>query len=177
MSRESTWTNNDGLVVGFGTRDSSNENSATVRTQGNVNIWQFPLNYDNLPTIGTAPSSKAIPIPAAAVIQRATFTVTEAFAGGTNIDFGLMDAAGTAIDDDGLDVAVLTAAIDAVGEVVQMDGALVGSALDVGTVDAYFGTVVTGTYTAGKGILLVEYVLPMPDSDATDPITTIVGSL
>lgn len=174
MSRASTWANADGLSVGFGAHDSSNENAATIRTEGNVELWQFPINYDNLATIGTAPSSKSIPIPANATILRGNLHVTEAFLGGTNIDFGLMNSAGTAIDDDGLDVAVLTAALT-LNAVIDFDGALIGA--NVGTADAYFGTVVTGTYTAGKGIVTVEYVRPMPDSDALDPITTIVGSL
>jgi len=174
MSRASTWTNNDGLVVGFGARDSKNENAATVRTQGNVEVLQFPIDYDTLATIGTAPSSKSIPIPAGSTILRGNLSVTEAFVGGTNIDFGLMNSAGTAIDDDGLDVAVLTAALT-LNAVIAFDGALIGA--DVGTADAYFGTVVTGTYTAGKGIVMVEYVKPMPDSSATDPISGIVGTL
>tara|TARA_Y100000114_G_scaffold43216_1_gene38652 strand:- start:3682 stop:4206 length:525 start_codon:yes stop_codon:yes gene_type:complete len=174
MSRASTWTNNDGLSVGFGARDSKNENAATVRTQGNIETLQFPFDYSQLSEIGTAPSSKSIAIPADSVILRGNFRVTEAFAGGTNYDFGLMNSAGTAIDDDGLDVAVATASLT-LDAVIDFDGALIGD--NVGNADAYFGVVETGTFTAGKGIVTIEYVKPMPDSDALDPITTIQGTL
>lgn len=175
MSRASTWLNADGLRQGYGARDSKNENAATVRTQGNIEVWQFPIDYDTLATIGTAPVSKSIPIPANSTILRGQLQVTTAFAGGTNIDFGLMNSAGTAIDDDGLDSAVLTSAMTPANTIVTFDGALIGA--NVGTADAYFGTVVTGTYTAGAGIVTVEYVRPMPDSTPTDPISGIVGTL
>lgn len=177
MSRNATWTNDDGLVVGFGARDSINPNAATVRTEGNVCIMQFPLHYEDTLEIGTdvpGASGKNIPVPANSVIKRGQFQVTEAYVGGTNIDFGFMNAAGTAIDDDGLDVAVLTAALT-LDAVIDFDGALIGAS--VGSADAYFGVVTTGTYTAGSGIVTIEYILPMPDADATDPITSIVGSL
>lgn len=175
MSRNSEWTNADGLVVGFGARDSKNPNAATVRTQGNVCIMQFPFDYDTTLEIGTdVPSSKSIPVPAGSTIKRAQLAVDTAFVGGTNIDFGFMNAAGTAIDDDGLDAAVATAALTA-GAVITMDGALIGAS--VGAADAYFGVVTTGTYTAGDGVITIEYILPMPDSTPTDPISGIVGSL
>jgi hypothetical protein len=163
MSRASTWTNSDGLVVGFGARDSKNPNAATVRTEGNIEVLQFALNYDDMPAIGTAPSSKSIPIPANSSILRGNFRVTTAWTGGTNIDFGTMNSAGTAIDDDGFDVAVLTAALT-LNAVIDFDGALMTGDASVGTADAYFGTVVTGTYTAGAGVVTIEYLRPMPDA-------------
>lgn len=181
MARSETWTNSDGLDVGFGARDSLNDNGATVRTQGNVEIFAMELDWDNLPAAaGTAPSSKSIPVPAGSTIHRATFTVTEVFASGgaTTLTIGLKEADGSVIDADGIDAAIAKTAIDAVGDVVQCDGALVGGVLTVGAADAYIATsVATGPYTAGKGELVIEYSKPMPDSDATDPITTIVGSL
>ncbi len=172
MSREATWTNSDGLSVGFGPLDSVNQNSATVRTQGNIEVQQYVVEFDNLPTDAvSAVSSKAVAIPARSVIQRATLTVTEAWVGGTNIDFGLMDVDGTDIDDDGLDVAVLVSVMNVIGDVVQMNGALVGGILDIGSADGYLVTVTTGTYTAGKAILMIEYVRPMPDSDGRAVLT------
>ena len=177
MSRASTWTNNDGLVVGFGARDSKNPNAATVRTQGNINVMQFPFDYDEVLVIGTdvpGTSGKSIPVPANAVVLRGNIRVTTAFAGGTDVDFGFMNAAGTAIDADGLDASIATAALDA-GDVVEFDGALIGDS--VGSADAYFGVVYNGSYTAGQGVITIEYELPMPDSTPTDPIDGIVGSL
>ena len=177
MARGATWTNFDGLSVGFGTLDSKNPNGAMVRTQGNVNIMQFPFSYDaSNYEIGTdTPSTKSVPIPANSTILRGQLQVTTAFAGGTNYDFGLMEADGTEIDDDGLDAAVALADIDAVNDIITFDGGLIGA--NVGTADAYFGVVTTGTFTAGEGIVTVEYVLEMADSLPTDPIYTAQGSI
>lgn len=178
MARSATWTNADGLVVGFGARDSKNDNGATVRTQGNVEIFEMILDYDNLPAAaGTAPSSKSIPIPASSVITRAYSQVTEdwATADSATLDIGFVNSAGTAISQDGIDAAVAAGALD-LGDTVVHDGALIG--VDVGTADAYISCEVnTGTFTTGQSILTIEYIKPMPDTDPTDPITTIVGSL
>ncbi len=175
MARQESWTNSDGLFVGFGPRDSSNENAATVRTMGNVEIQQFALDFDNMPAYGTAPNlqGKTIPIPRFSQIIRADFRVVDAWIGGTNIDFGSQDSTGAAGDDDGFDVAVLTAALVA-NAVIIFDGAYLTTAgVIISTVaDQFFSTVVTGTYTAGSGIVTVEYLRPMPDASASDPITT-----
>lgn len=181
MSRANVWTNPDGLDVGFGTRDSKNKNAATVRTQGNVEILSMILDWDYLPdAAGTAPSSKSIPLPANSLIHRATLRVTEAFTSGgaTTLDIGLVNAAGTAIDQDGIDAAIAKTAIDAVGDVIQCDGALVGGAATVGTAPAYIScNVGTGPYTAGQAELTIEYSKPLPSTDPVDPIGGIVGSL
>lgn len=161
MARGNTWINSDGLEVGFGVRDSKNENAATIQTTGNIVLWQFPLDYDQVDIIGTdVPSSKSVPIPANATILRGNLRVTTAFAGGTNVNLGLMNSAGTAIDADGLDAAVATAALTA-GAVVTFDGALIGTRI---AADGYFGVTYSGTYTAGAGIVTVEFELPMPAS-------------
>jgi hypothetical protein len=174
MAKASTWTNADGLRVGFGARDSKNAAAATVQTEGNICVMQFPFDYDVVETIGTAPSSTSIPIPANATIMRGNIRVTTAFAGGTSINFGTMDSAGTAIDADGLDAAVAVADMDAVGDVVTFDGAQIGKRI---ASDAYFGIQYTGTYTAGRGVVTIEYLKGMEDSLPTEPITGIVGSL
>lgn len=178
MARGNTWTNSDGLVVGFGTRDSKNPNGATVRTQGNVEVLQVILDYDNLPvTAGTAPSSKSIPVPANAVIKSAHLHTTAdwATADSATLDIGFVNSAGTEIDQDGIDAAIAASALDT-GDTVVCDGALVGA--DVGTSDAYLSCEVnTGSFTTGSSILTIEYIKAMPDTDPTDPITSIVGSL
>ena len=176
MARNSTWTNADGLEVGFGTRDSKSTHPATIRTEGNVEIHSMILDWDNLPAAGTtAHSSKDIPIPAGALVHRATLRVLVAFAsaGATTLGIGTENAAGADLDIDGIDVAIAKTVIDAVGDAVQCDGALVGGLVDVGTVDAYIVTsVATGPYTAGQAELTVEYSRPLPDTDPSDPITT-----
>ena len=73
MSRTNSWTNDDGLFVGFGARDSFNENGATVRTEGNVEIFSMILDFAQVPDVlpaaaPTAPSTKSIPIPAGSLV-------------------------------------------------------------------------------------------------------------
>lgn len=177
MARNATWTNNDGLVVGFGQRDSLNDNGATVRTQGNVEVLSMVFDLVNsLPAAaGTAPSSKSIPIPANSFIHSATLRVITAAtsAGATTLSLGLKNSAGTVIDADGIDATIAKTAIDAIGDTVQCDGALVNGLVTVGTADAYISSVVaTGPYTAGEVELTIEYSKPLPDVTPTDPITT-----
>jgi hypothetical protein len=174
MARANTWTNADGLSVGFGIRDSKNDNAGQVQTEGNVEILQFPIDYDVYDVIGTAPQSKSIPIPAGATILRGNVRATTIWAGGTSINFGTMLASGTAIQAAGLASAVAIASLDTVNKVVLFTGAQIGTAVST---DAYFGMAFTGTFTAGAGIVTIEYIRPMPGSASPAPITGIVGTL
>lgn len=174
MARANTWTNADGLAVGFGVRDSKNDNAGQVQTEGNVEILSFPIDYDVYDVIGTAPSSKSIPIPAGATILRGNVRATTAWVGGTSINFGTMLSTGVAIDADGLDAAVAIASLNAINKVVLFDGAQIGTAVST---DAYFGMEFTGTFTAGAAIVTVEYIRAMPGSASPAPITGIVGTL
>lgn len=178
MARQATWVNEDGLEVGFGTRDSKNPHLATVQTEGNVEIASMVLDYDTLPAAaGTAPNAKDFAIVGESVITRAYLRVTDAFTSGgtTTLDIGLVNAAGTAIDQDGLDAAIAKAALTA-GAVIELDGALIGDS--IGSADGYISTATgSGPWTAGQAVLTIEYVRPMPDSTPQDPIDGIVGSL
>lgn len=162
MARKEVWVNNDGLKVGFGARDTNNYEAGTVRTVGKVNQLEILLDWDNLPSLGAVDNDN-VGIPANAVIQSATLVVEDAFesAGATTLGIGLQTAAGVAIDADGIDAAIAKTAIDADGDVVQCDGALVGGVTTIGGVEGYIYTVVgTGPYTAGRAVLTVEYILP-----------------
>ena len=178
MARQATWTNEDGLSVGFGPRDSLNDNGAVVETTGNVEVFQMNLHWDELPAApGTAPLSKSIPLPANAVINDAKLQVLDAFTSGgsTTLTIGLVDAAGAAIDADGIDATVAKAALSA-GATIACDGALVGA--DVGSAAAYISTTTaSGPWTAGEAVLTIEYTRQLPSAEAADPIDGIVGSL
>jgi len=180
MARNATWTNDDGLVVGFGTRDSKNDAGATVEVESNVGLFQMILDYDNLPPAsGTAPSTKSVPVPANSVITNVELQVlTPASGSGTStIDIGFIDSTGAEIDVNGL-YAALTASgdLNTTGAVVHGSGALVDAS--VGSSDAYISVRGdTADLTAGQLRLTMQYYLPMPDTDPTDPISGIVGSL
>ena len=101
------------------------------------------------------------------MITRAYFEVTVPFAGATaNLDIGLWSNAATPVLDDinGIDAAIDVIVIDAIGGVVQCDGALVGGVLPVGKVNDASNVVTfgyeTAVFTAGAGILTLEVIVP-----------------
>lgn len=107
----------------------------------------------------------AATIPAGAYVKSATFIVTTAFAGATatlDIGFSYNNSGAIAnLDDDGIDAAIAVTAIDAAGDVITCDGALVGTVL-AATADEYaiVPSYDTAAFTAGEGELVVEYILP-----------------
>jgi len=165
------WTNDDGLQVPFG-QDQARETKslmAKVSEQGVKRQMLVDINFDDLPTFtadlnndGTRNgfSDSDAYIPAGSYITDAYLIVETAFAGGTSYDIGLYDLAGVAIDLDGIDAGVLTAAL-AANLAVACNGALVkGTALV--TSDAYLVVAATGTFTAGKMKLVIEYTQVAP---------------
>lgn len=161
MSRGNTWVNDDGLVVGFGTQDTSNEQAGKVHTVGYVHqIEKAIIDATNLGDTDTsAEQGDEMPIPAGSVIQNAYFIVDDAFTSGgsAELDIGLKQKDGTDIDDDGIDAAIALGSLSA-GDVVGADGDLVGSS--VGSNDAYIKfTYDTAAFTGGSGRLVVEYLV------------------
>jgi hypothetical protein len=102
--------------------------------------------------------NKAV-IPAGSVITSATLVMTTAATSGgaATLTIGTYNAAGTAIDADGIDAAVAITVIDADGDVVRCDGAQTGVAGYL-TADAHVGLIYgTAAYTAGAGKLVIEF--------------------
>lgn len=172
MARANTATL-DGLLVGYGARDSINPQSATVHTKGNqARELQVVVDASNIADFATATavdSTKHIGIPAEAVIRGSRLVITEAFDALTSVDAGLKEFDGTAIDADGLYDGTVLANIDAVGDVVVADGNLLNT--QPGEV-GYFSLDVTGTApTVGEMHVFIEYDMPAVDQDAPDVIT------
>lgn len=93
-------------------------------------------------------------IKAAYIISETTFTS----GGAATLTVGLYNAAGSAIDADGIDATVAIAALTA-ADVVKCDGALAGGVLTVGAADAYVGAIYgTAVYTAGAAKVVIEYI-------------------
>lgn len=171
MARSSTWTNSDGLVVGFGTRTLDNGILAEVQG-GTVRKYTVELPDATALEATAAITSASIPpqsvvIPQGSMITRAYFEVTVPFAGATaNLDIGLWSNAATPVldDIDGIDAAIDVLVLDAIGDVVQCDGALVGGVLPVGKVNDASNVVTfgyeTAVFTAGAGILTLEVIVP-----------------
>lgn len=127
---------------------------------------EFDLVFDDLPDFtadldgdGTDDgwSGNDMFIPSGSFIKSAYIVVEDAFAGGTSYNVGLYEVDGTVIDADGIDAGVAVADLAADSAVV-CDGALVGGTATTGSADAYLRVVPTGTFTAGKARLFVEYL-------------------
>jgi hypothetical protein len=98
-------------------------------------------------------------IPAGSFITEASLVVTTAAAGGTNVVIGLVNAAGAAIDADGITAAVTTANL-AANKAVVCAGDLVAGTATIGAADGYVAIDTTGTFTAGEVLLVIEYIEP-----------------
>jgi hypothetical protein len=153
--RNNTWTNADGLVVGFGTRDTINLEAGLIHTVGNTQEIQMDVYYDKEVT---AYAPKSAVIPAGSVVRSARLVVTEAFADGTSVSVGIDDVNGIGNND--LDIDALigvtnTASIDAIGNSIEGSGASVnGEAMSE---DVYITVDIIGTYTAGQAKLVVTF--------------------
>lgn len=155
------WTNKDGLtVLMHKEQGEDNFTGSTIRGA----TQEFVLNIDDATTLeATAPTPSALDgfIPAGAYITRAYIIVDEAFdsSGSATLTVGVYEQDGTAIDADGIDAAVALTAIDADGDVVVADGALVGGTATVGTADAYIvANYGTAAFTAGSAKVVIEYI-------------------
>ena len=151
-----SYYNADGLRV------LTNNDQGAVNNKGissDVDIKTLVVDVDL--TADISPVANDPFIPAGSYIKSATAVVTQAAAGGTSVNIGLSSLASngtaTAIDADGIDAGVLTAAL-AANLAVVCNGALVGGTAGVGAANAYVTTAATGTFTAGKFKLVIEYI-------------------
>lgn len=160
MSRDTYWDNGDGLVVGFGTRTVDRHAFKINDSYGATQKLYMDFDWSDLGTslAATDPQLTQGPvIPSGAVLLSATIKVTEAFAGGTDIDVGVYNSeTGAVVDAAGIDAAVATASLT-LGAEIACDGADINTAVGV---DSKIGVIRTGTFTAGKAVLEVEYAVP-----------------
>lgn len=173
-----TWVNADGLVVKFGGfYRNPPENFARALTEEGFETYEFTYDLSKVASGATTFTTDRnndgtldgfsrgdVPIPANSMITRVLLVPTEAAAGGTSIILGLYQEDGTAIDDSGLITATegVLANLDAVGSGIQGQGALAlpssGVFTGTGSVDAYVALKATGTFTAGKGKVIIEFL-------------------
>lgn len=162
------WTNEDGLKVPFNLASAKQQESGAtaVAATRQMIIYYNSQDVGDLETAGNTSGREAF-IPGNAYITRASFLVDTAFTSGgsTTLTIGLAEADGTAIDADGIDATIAKTALDAVGDVVACDGALVAGVLQAGgasgaSKEAYvYFTTASGPWTAGSGRLVIEYVV------------------
>lgn len=171
----------DGLVVGYGTRDSINPQDSVVHTLGRVKQAEIVVDFTNiaefvedaLPVEGVA---KAFVIPGGSNILRTTIVVEDDVTDLTSLAMGLKDTATGAQLHGGTDVLVtVVEAIEAnleTGDTVVGLGSLMDDLGVVTSEDALLSITVTGTPpAAGRMIVLIEYVEPQATQTPPDVIT------
>lgn len=153
--RGSTWTNPDGLVVGFGTHKPAVEGTVAKNYGGAGSIKQACV------TFGYKDAASAnVPVPAGARVYDVTLVIEDAFVGGTSLTVGDGSSATGFITATAGATANLTA-----GKVVKGDGAYLFGATDTVASEVHvyasadtIDVAANGTFTAGKATLVVNYV-------------------
>lgn len=151
MTRATTWTNSDGLVVGFGRNFAERQADGVAVTDGHSKeaILQFTFQS----------TSPTISLPAGAVVEDVYLKVGTAWEGGTDIQVGDgTDPDGFISATQGATAALLegvtirAAGAYGIGDAATNRGlAKVYNTAD--TIDVAF----TGTFTAGTATLVVRY--------------------
>lgn len=180
MARGNTWTNSDGLVVGFGTHSlDDNVGAVTQGANGIVTIRKEIELADLVDTYAAANTPpQEVTIPRGSTILRAVIQTVEAAvsSGGGTLDLGTWTKgkATDVVDDaDGIVADVTVAEMTSLGEVHICDGALVGAsgATAVGTIgdgDCVIApSYETAAFQSGKVILTVEYLPPTGSAGRT----------
>lgn len=162
--------NKRGVANHYGTRTTLGKFGAVIPDDV-VKYASWTFSYDNLP--GDGFDGLNIFLPAGSVILEGYFQVITAFAGGTSYDIDFVNASGTAIGtgSDKLWDALLLAEIDssAVGTAIKSSthtginsgNVLAGFAAGAECVLASAGQLqvaATGTFTAGKARIIVQYL-------------------
>lgn len=144
--------------AGIGTRTNYgvrkiNEKFGGKQAEGVEQYIDLVFEYNDLPVAG---SEMEALIPRHSLIVKAFLEVIVPFVGGTSYNIGLSKIDGTAIDADGLFAAIATASLTPAGKWNLGAGALVGAG--IGADPGVITVAATGTYTAGKARLIIEYI-------------------
>lgn len=152
MTRASSWSNADGLVVGFGPNFPERNVAGVYDTDGAVKEAHLAITYQS--------SGAVIDIPAGSVVLDVALKVGTAWAGGTDVQLG------DGTDPDGWISATQGAVANlTAGATVRAGGAYaIGDAATnrgLGKVYASADTLdvaFTGTFTAGTATIVVRYI-------------------
>lgn len=153
MTRKTTWTNSDGLVVGFGPNDPERNISGVLENDGVVKEARLAITYES--------SGATVTIPAGSIVQEVLVKIGAAWVGGTKVEVG------DGTDADGWVSATQGATANlTVGATIRAGGAYAIGATDatakaLGKVYASADTLdvtITGTYTAGTADVFVRYI-------------------
>lgn len=174
------WQNADGVQVKFGNYWSDPKNFANrpfaLNVDGATKEVEIDFDLSLIPT-GTVSyhadlnndgtldgwSDEDFYLPANSSVVSATLVVTTAAAGGTSFTVGTYRQTGAAVSATGLFTATegVLANIDTVGKRTNGAGALVATTAGtagVGANNVCIGIATTGTFTAGKGKIIIRYI-------------------
>lgn len=177
MSRDSIWTNPDGLTVGFGSHSPDNQSPRVLAGPGQVKYMEMEIDAARLDPFGTVTTSFLFPqtsvIRRGSRITRAHLLVNTIFTGATAVLL-----VGT-YKNDGQPAGALTvdlingiinatdgalANLNGVGEITIGTGGLIGTTTTAGAVSDSDVIVVaqctTAQFTAGRATLFIEYIEP-----------------
>lgn len=153
--RGSSWTNSDGLVVGFGTNKAAVEGTVASNDngEGGFKVASVTFSYKDA-------ASANVPVPAGARVHDVALVVDVAFAGGTALTVGDGTTADGFITATPGALANLTAGKVIRGDGVYLFGAtdLVASEVKVYSSADTIDVAVSGTFTAGVATLVVTYI-------------------
>lgn len=152
MTRASSWTNADGLVVGFGANIPERNVSGVYETDGAVKEAHLAITYQS--------SGATVDIPAGAVVLDVIMKVGTAWAGGTKVELGDGNDADGWISATQGAVANLTsgASIVAGGAYAIGDAATNRGLGKVYAAADTLDVAITGTFTAGTATIVVRYI-------------------
>lgn len=159
-----TWVNDDGLEVRFGSSKSTAYKGGQLSVFGDEQEVRVTITGTDVPSTD-APIDKKVMIPSGAYIAEAYLNVTTAFTSGgsATLDIGLMlddnDGTYSTSDDNGIDAAIAVATL-VDNYSVSCDGAQVGTTVTDGTnglplVVSYGYN--TAAFTAGVAELVIKY--------------------
>jgi hypothetical protein len=166
MTRKSTWTNADGLVVGFGPNFPERQEAGVVKTEGNLKEARINVTYQS--TFGE--SGAVIQLPKNAVFHTAWLEVGTAW---TSSDSGTLAVGHDEADTADVD-AILTAQAPAAllaGARIVADGVIavgdnadnrgnptvITDSYDDSTIGAKVFFTKANNFTAGTATLVVQY--------------------
>ena len=152
MTRQSTWTNADGLVVGFGPNYPERNVAGVIETDGVVKEARLAITYQS--------SGATVALPAGSVVLDVVMKVGAAWVGGTKVEIGDgSDADGWISATQGATANLTVGASVVAGGAYAIGDAATNKGL--GKVYAAADTLdvaITGAYTAGSADVFVRYI-------------------
>jgi hypothetical protein len=158
MARKNTWSNADGLIVGFG--PNTPEKYAQTTEDDTKSVKAAAVRFDYTQVNTSASGSINWTAPAGTNVVAVELVVDQAWVGGTSLEFGdASDTDGFITTTQGA-TASLTAGAKIVGSGLYTKGATDTAAQEF---KAYASATVcsvlrVGTYTAGSATLKISYI-------------------